>query len=59
MLYLYTLTLPLDIFGAPIATTVPSLLNDTELPEFSPVAPPSISEPICPQEVPLYFNTLT
>ena len=57
--YLYTLTLPLDTFGAPIATIVPSLFNDTEWPEFSPVAPPSISEPIFSQEVPLYFNTLT
>ena len=47
--YSYTLTRPLSFvaaFGAPIASFVPSLLKDTDHPDKSPPASPSISPPI-------------
>ncbi len=57
LIFLYTLTCPAyvplpSLEFAPIATVLPSLLSETELPDRSPAASPSISEPCCVQ-VPL------
>ena len=48
---LYTLTCPappilLKLLNAPIATVLPSLLSETEVPDWSPAASPSMSDPI-------------
>ena len=62
LMFLYILTCPdnepLPSFPpAPIATVLPSLLNETEVPDQSPVASPSISEPTCVQVCALVFIT--
>ena len=42
------------LYSAPIATVLPSLLNETDRPDASATASPSISEPCCVQ-VPFMF----
>ena len=46
-------------FDAPIATLEPLLLKDTELPDLSPAASPSISEPNLVQVPLMFLYTLT
>ena len=58
-MFLYIRTCPAFVplpsfLYAPIATILPSLLSETEFPDSSPAASPSISEPTC-VHVPLIF----